>query len=61
MARIVTDVPNDFKKEDTAIDMLDYKGLGGFFEEMEMASLKRRLHKMTPDEKKVGEGQMSLF
>ncbi|MBU0727466.1 hypothetical protein KKA95_02170 [Patescibacteria group bacterium] len=61
MARIVTDVPNDFTLEDTDMNTLDYQGLGKFFEEMEMASLQRRLKKMTPDDKSVGEGQMSLF
>lgn len=61
MARIVTDVPNDFTLEDTDIDTLDYKGLQKFLEEMEMVSLQRRLKKITPDDKNVGEGQMSLF
>ncbi|MBU0578087.1 hypothetical protein KJ742_04730 [Patescibacteria group bacterium] len=61
MARIVTDVPCDYTKEDTSVETLDYKGLGKFFEEMEMTSLKRRLDKITPDEKKFGEDQMALF
>ncbi|MBU0705829.1 hypothetical protein KJ657_01180 [Patescibacteria group bacterium] len=61
MARIVTNVPNGFKKEDTDLTALDYLGLDRFFEEMEMKSLRGRLKKMTPDEKQQPETQMSLF
>ncbi len=61
LAQIVTDVPCDYKKEDTAIDKLDYLGLQKFFEEMEMNSLQRRLKKMAPSDKLTPENQMSLF
>jgi len=61
MCRIVTDVPNGFKKEDAELSELDYLGLDRFFETMEMKSLRGRLKKMTPDKKQVGEGQMSMF
>ncbi len=61
MARIVTDVPCDFKKDEAAFSTLDFRGLGKFFEEMEMGSLKKRLQKITPDEQSVGEGQMTMF
>lgn len=61
MARIVTDVPNGFKKEDTDLMSLDYLGLDRFFEEMEMKSLRKRLAKITPEEKQQPEAQMSLF
>ncbi len=61
MARIVTDVPNGFKKEDTELLTLDYLGLDRFFEEMEMKSLRNRLKKITPTEKQQPEAQMSMF
>ena len=61
MARIVTDVPNGFKKEDTELQTLDYRGLDRFFEEMEMKSLRGRLKKITPEEKQQPEAQMSMF
>lgn len=61
MARIVTDVPNGFKKEDTDLLTLDYLGLDCFFEEMEMKSLRGRLKKLTPEDKQQPEAQMSLF
>jgi DNA polymerase I len=61
MARIVTDVPCDFKKDEAVFSKLDFRGLSKFFEEMEMNSLQRRLKKITPDEQSVGEGQMSMF
>ncbi len=61
MARIVTDVPNGFKKEDTELLTLDYLGLDHFFEEMEMKSLRNRLKKIAPAEKLQPEAQMSMF
>jgi DNA polymerase I len=61
MARIVTDVPCEFEKDKAAFGILDFRGFGRFFEEMEMVSLQRRLKKVTPDEQSVGEGQMALF
>lgn len=61
LAEIVTTVPCDWKKEDTAIDKLDYLGLQKFFEEMEMRSLQRRLLKMTPADKQAPKEQMSMF
>ncbi len=61
MARIVTDVPNDFKKEDAELKGLDYLGLDRFFEEMEMKSLRGRLKKITPNDKQQPEAQMSMF
>lgn len=61
MARIVTDVPCDYKKEDTAFDKLDFLGLNKFFDELEMKSLQRRLKKITPVEKAQPESQMSMF
>ncbi len=61
MARIVTDVPNGFKKEDTDRMTLDYLGLDLFLESLEMKSLQRRLKKITPAEKQQPEAQMSMF
>jgi DNA polymerase-1 len=61
MARIVTDVPNGFKTEDTDLMSLDYLGLDRFFEEMEMKSLRNRLKRITPEQKQQPEGQMSMF
>lgn len=61
MARIVTDVPNGFKKEDTDLMTLDYLGLDRFFEGLEMKSLRGRLKKITPAEKQQPESQMSMF
>ena len=61
MARIVTDVPNGFKKEDTDIMSLDYLGLDRFFEMMEMKSLRGRLKKITPPEKEQPADQMTMF
>ena len=61
MAKIVTDVPCDFKPEKASIDKLDYIELEKFFDEMEMRSLQRRIRKMIPDEQKAGEDQMSMF
>lgn len=61
MARIVTDVPNGFKKEDTDLMSLDYRGLDKFFEELEMKSLRKRLAKIVPEEKRQPEAQMSMF
>lgn len=61
MCRIVTDVTNDFKKEDAELAELDYLGLDRFFETMEMKSLRARLKKIIPEKKQVPEGQMSLF
>lgn len=61
LATIVTDVPCDFDKDHSVLEKLDYNGLDKFFEIMEMKSLRNRLKKLTPDDKKVGDGQMSLF
>jgi DNA polymerase-1 len=61
LARIVTDVPCDFKKEDTDFDKLDFQGLLKFFEEMEMKSLQSRLKKLIPEDKLQPKEQMSLF
>ena len=61
MARIVTDVPNGFKPEDTDIMSLDYLGLDRFFEMLEMKSLRPRLKKITPPEKEQPKEQMSMF
>ena len=61
LVQIVTDVPCDYKKGDTAIDKLDYLGLQKFFEEMEMRSLQKRLKKIMPPEKLQPENQMQLF
>lgn len=61
MARIVTDVPNGFKREDTDLMTLDYLGLDKFFEEMEMKSLRKRLAKITPEDKQQPEEQMTMF
>jgi DNA polymerase-1 len=61
LARIVTDVPCDFKKEDMVIDRLDYLGLKRFCETMEMKSLERRLLKAVPPEKLQSKEQMSMF
>ncbi|MDH5597177.1 MAG: hypothetical protein OEY44_03670 [Candidatus Peregrinibacteria bacterium] len=61
MARIVTDVPNGFKKEDTELEHLDYRGLDRFFEMLEMKSLRGRLKKLIPADKLQAEGQISMF
>lgn len=61
MSRIVTDVPNDFKLEDTDLMKLDYLTLDRFLESLEMKSLRVRLKKMTPESKQMPEDQMSLF
>jgi len=61
MARIITDVPNGFKEEDTDLNMLDYMGLDRFLESLEMKSLRGRLKRMTPEEKQQPEDQMALF
>lgn len=61
MARIVRDVPCDFHKHEAAFHDLDFLGFGRFLERMEMTSLLRRLKKITPENKAVSEGQMSLF
>ncbi len=61
MARIVTDVPNNFDKKDTQIDSLNYRGLDAFFEKFEMKSLRGRLKRMVPDEKIRDVSQMSMF
>ena len=61
LAQIVTDVPCDYKKEETDVKKLDYLGLQSFFEEMEMKSLQKRLKKITPTEKLQPKDQMSLF
>ena len=57
----IVDAPCDWKKEDTALDKLDYRGLQKFFEEMEMRSLQRRLTKMIPADKLASEDQMAMF
>lgn len=61
MARIVTDVPNGFNKEDTALESLDYRGLDKFFETLEMKSLRARLRKMVPEDKIQSKEQMTMF
>ena len=61
LARIVTDVPFEFKKDDVKISRLDFAGLEKFFDEMEMRSLQRRIKKMMPDSQLLGKNQMSLF
>lgn len=61
MARIVTDVPNDFKKEDADLEVLDYLTLDRFFESLEMKSLRKRLRKMVPEDKLQPADQMKLF
>jgi DNA polymerase-1 len=61
MARIVTDVPNGFKKEDTDLMSLDYLGLDRFLGGLEMKSLRGRLKKITPEKKQQPEAQMALF
>lgn len=61
MARIVTDVPNDFDKEDAHFEALDYLGLDKFLESLEMKSLRGRLKKLTPAQKLQPKSQMSLF
>lgn len=61
MARIVTDVPNDFKKEDACMDTLDYLGFDRFLESLEMKSLRSRLRKTVPEEKLQPADQMKLF
>ena len=61
MARIVTDVPNGFKLEDTDRMTLDYLGLDRFLESLEMKSLRGRLKRITPAEKLQPKEQMSLF
>ena len=61
MARIVTDVPNDFDTVDTDFDTLDYMGLDRFLESLEMKSLRGRLKRMTPTDKQQPEAQMSMF
>lgn len=61
LAEIVTTVPCDFKKEDTAFSSLDFLGLQRFFEMMEMKSLQRRLAKMTPADKQQPKEQMTMF
>lgn len=61
LARIRTNVPCDFKKEDAELIKLDYFGLSKFFEEMEMKSLQKRLQKLIPAEKLQPKEQMSMF
>lgn len=61
MARIVTDVPNGFKKEDTDLMSLNYLGLDRFFEMLEMKSLRGRLKKIIPAGKEQPKEQMSMF
>ena len=61
LTEIVTDVPCDFKKEEAETGKLDYLGLSRFFEQMEMKSLLKRLHRLIPTEKLQAEGQMSMF
>jgi DNA polymerase I len=61
LSKIVTDVPCDFKKEDTSTQKLDFLGLQRFFEQMEMKSLQGRLRKMMPAETLTDKKQLSLF
>ncbi len=61
MARIVTDVPNGFKKEDADIETLDYRQLDRFLESLEMKTLRNRLRKMVPEERLQSKDQMQLF
>lgn len=61
MARIVTDVPNGFSTEKTAIEALDYRGLDKFFEMLEMKSLRARLRKMVPEDRITPRDQMTMF
>lgn len=61
MARIVTNVPNGFKKEDTDLMNLDYLGLDRFLEMLEMKSLRGRLKKLIPAGKEQPPDQMSMF
>ncbi len=61
LSKIVTDVPCDFKKEDTSTKKLDFLGLQKFFEKMEMRSLQTRLKKLMPAEALQSKEQMSLF
>ena len=61
MARIVTDVPNGFKPEDTDLMTLDYLGLDRFLEMLEMKSLRGRLKRLIPAGKEQPKEQMSMF
>ena len=61
LAKIVTDVSCDFNKEQAGFNNLDFQALSGFFEELEINSLQRRLNKIMPTESKMSEDQMSLF
>jgi len=61
MARIVTNVPNGFSTEKTAMGALDYRGLDKFFETMEMKSLRARLRKMVPEDRITPKEQMTMF
>lgn len=61
LARIVTDVPCDYKMNDALSDRLDFLALSRSFEEMNMRSLMNRLKRMLPGDKQVGKEQMSMF
>lgn len=61
MARIVTDVPNGFKPEDTDLLTLDYLGLDRFLEKLEMKTLRGRLKKLIPAGKEQPPDQISMF
>jgi len=61
MARIVTDVPNDYKKENTDVEALNYRQLDRFLESLEMKTLRNRLRKMIPEERLQSKDQMKLF
>jgi len=61
LAKLVLDVPCDFKKDEASTRHLDFVGLLRFFEEMEMKSLQARLRKMMPAEALAPKEQMSLF
>ncbi len=61
MATIVTNVPNNFKKEEADLEVLDYRGLDKFCDKLEMKSLRGRLKRSVPESKLVDESQISMF
>ena len=61
MARIITDVPNDFELKASSLEALDYRGLDKFFDKFEIKSLRGRLKRMVPESELVDESQISMF
>jgi len=61
LAKLVTDVPCDFRPDEASTQKLDYLGLHKFFEKMEMKSLLNRLKKSMPASAITPKEQMSMF